>query len=102
MKKIISKFNFSSKTSKNPNKNDEDFFKFLSIGLLTLGTAGMIYAAKHDVQKRGNFSYMVENFQIPSKNITEEQIKSQTYEGKVIFISGRPILRTFAFDPLFK
>jgi hypothetical protein len=67
MLKNIWKKLYSEKTksflNKSQKKNlNEDHMKYLSIGLLILGSGGLFFTAKYDINKRGILSYLVENF----------------------------------------
>jgi hypothetical protein len=87
------------KNSNNSNLNN-DHMKYLSLGLLILGSGGLFFSAKYDINKRGILSYLVENFTtLTNEKLSCDELK--TYENKVVYLTGIPKIRTFAKDDFF-
>ena len=105
MLKNIWKKLYSEKTKSFLNKSQkknliEDHMKYLSMGLLILGSGGLFFTAKYDINKRGILSYLVENFTTSiNENSSKEEI--ETFENKVVYSTGIPLIRKFAKDDFF-
>lgn len=87
--------------NKSQNKNsNEDHMKYLSMGLLILGSGGLFFTAKYDINKRGILSHLVENF-TTSINENPSKDELQAFENKVVYSTGIPLIRKFAKDDFF-
>jgi hypothetical protein len=83
---------------KNLSSKPSDY-RYISFGLLTIGTASLYFAFKYDLNKRANFSYLIENFVTPSPDTPLDQL--QSIEDKIVYVKGKPSIEINAKDLFF-